>query len=194
MEQEILDGVALLVKKALQAQLAVKRPSTTYGGPGKPGVPKPVSGRYPTPISSSNASRRLSNSINVFWETDFEDGQPNLVVELEDYWYFVDQGRRPGRYPPLNVIKQWAQIKPTERYRDSKGRFISNDARAFLMARSIAKYGYGGNSFFDKGLDNIIPTITDDNGPLADAIVAYVERLIDEGRIFPRTTFNTPNQ
>ncbi len=52
MEQEILDGVALLVKRALQNQLRVLKKSTTYGGPGKPGVPKPVSGRYPTPISS----------------------------------------------------------------------------------------------------------------------------------------------
>ena len=35
----------------------------------------------------------------------------------------------------------WAKIKGLPQFRDKKGRFISNESRAFLIARSIGKKG-----------------------------------------------------
>ena len=35
------------------------------------------------------------------------------------------------------------------RFRDKKGRFIDNESRTFLVARSIKEYGYAGINFIE---------------------------------------------
>lgn len=164
MEEALLE-IADLFKKEVQFQLRKKRPSRTYRG-----QLKPVSGRYPTPISKPNASGNLYNSVNVFWEQPDLLNDPSLVLEFEGapYWEFIDQGRRPnsgrrtGQMKP--ALREWARIKPLPRFRDAKGRFISNEERAFLITRSVAKYGYAGMNFIEKAIDRTITKIEEELG------------------------------
>ena len=186
MEEKLLKDIANTLKKSIETELFKPRKSTTYGGPGRPGVPKPVSGKFPTPYSPAVASGNLINSIKVFWEGGFEQGGvPSLVVEMPSYGYYVDQGRRPGRFPPLMAILHWIKDKPIKRFRDDKGKFISNDVRAFFIQRSIGKYGYGGNDFIDKAYKAAIPLIVDE---LGEAAAAFFVFQLDSKNITIRNT------
>lgn len=190
--EELMQKIANLLKQSIQEVLMTPRPSLTYNG-----IPKPVSGKFPTPISPPISSRgpgSLYNSVNVFWETDFEDGEPNLVVEMNDYYFWVDQGRKPTRgykevkvegqktryigLPPLSDILKWVIQKPA-----LSSPKLSDKQRAFLAARSIAKYGYYPTDFLIKAEDRVINQLVSES---ENAALKYFEKLIDEGRIFPR--------
>ena len=55
------------------------------------------------------ASGSLINSINY----RLQDTANGIQVQLlaNDYLKYVDQGRRPGTYPPIKAIQRWVQIK-----------------------------------------------------------------------------------
>lgn len=175
MEEAILAEIAAMLKKSLVTQLNTPRPVRTYAG-----EQKTVGGR-PVPMSPPRASGNLIKNLNVYWvDSDFE-AQPELVVELPDYYYFVEQGRRPGRFPPLNMIRTWARVKKeVPQFRDKKGRFINNETRAYLIGRSIATYGYGATPFIDSAINAVLPKITD---KLGDAAAAFFQNAINENRI-----------
>lgn len=175
MEEKLLAEIAALVKKAIIAQLNIPRPVLTYAGQQK------TVGGNPVPQSPPKASGNLIANTNVYWKEGFEQGKPELIVEMPDYYFFVENGRRPGKYPPLAKIRQWAQVKKgISRYRDKKGRFIKNETRAFLIARSIGKYGYRGTPFIDGAIQSVLPKITDD---LGGAAAAFLQKTLNESRI-----------
>jgi hypothetical protein len=31
---------------------------------------------------------------------------------LPEYWKYVEDGRKSGKYPPLETIKKWIEVKP----------------------------------------------------------------------------------
>ncbi len=173
MDDKLYIEIPKIIKEALQKQLRVPRDSKTYSG-----QKKPISGKYPTPKSAPIASGNLINNIDVFWQSDFESGNPRLIVEMPKYWIWVDEGRRPGRYPPLSAIDRWSVVKPgMSGIRDEKGRFIPRKTLNFLRARSIAKYGYKGNNFVNKAINNVIDEITE---RLGEAAAAYVQDVIKD--------------
>jgi hypothetical protein len=175
MEEQILAEIAAMLKKSLVVQLNTPRPVKTYAG-----QQKTVNGR-PVPASPPRASGNLIKNLNVFWVDSEFESKPELIVELPDYYFFVEQGRKPGRYPPLNMISTWARVKKgIPQFRDKKGRFISNEQRTFLIARSIAKYGFGATPFIDNAVNAVLPKITD---KLGDAAAAFLQNAINENRI-----------
>jgi len=187
MDEQILQEIAKLLQDNIKGQLRKPYPAKTFSGQNKP-----VSGIGRTPVSPRYASGNLYKQTRVYWETDFEDGKPNLVVDFgdADYWEFINYGRRPGRYPPLLAIDKWVRQKPgIAGIRDAKGRFVSRKSLVFLMRRSIAQYGYYGIQFIDKAVTETIDQIVEKAG---EAAKQYIERLYDEGRIFPRTNQNRP--
>lgn len=178
MDNKILNDIAKILKESFIKQLNIKRPSTTYGGPGKPGAPKPVSGRYPTPLSKPIASGNLIRNLDVKFVNDSETGIPDLVLEMPIEGYFVSEGRRPGRYPPLSAIDRWSIVKPgMTGIRDEKGRFIPRKTLNFLRARSIAKYGFGGNDFIMKGYNSVQQQILELYG---EEVAGFLQFQIDK--------------
>jgi hypothetical protein len=183
-----IDGMMLdiaeYLQKQMKAQINLPRPSRAYNG-----QTKPISGRYPTPISNRRASSTLYNQLKVYWTEQFdeESATPTLVVDFgaaEDYAYFVDQGRRPGKYPPLAAIDKWVrQKKGIKGIRNEKGQFISRKSQVFLIRRSIGKYGYRGINFIDKAIESSIEKIGEDLGAVAqEFLIKYLE---DKGTIYP---------
>lgn len=177
MEEQILNQIADLLKTNIQSNLKKNYPSRTYSGQAKP-----VSGRYPTPIANKIASGNLYNSINVEWVSDFNDGLPKLVVDFgsADYWEYVENGRRPGRYPPLGPIDRWTvrRVKPA---RDEKGRFIARKSLVYLIRRSIGKYGIFGIKFLENAINTTIDEIQEKIG---EAAKIYFENYIKENLDF----------
>ena len=87
---------------------------------------------------------------------------------MEDYWAFVDQGVKgkessakapnspfrfgtgTGRRGGLREsIPKWVQAKRFQ-FRDKKGKFLSYEQTAFIIARSIYKTGIKPSYFFSK--------------------------------------------
>ena len=188
MEKQIQQQISELLKEAIQKEILLPRQSLTYNG-----QEKPVNPKYQRPLPSPRSNTgELVNSVDVYFETDLEDGVANIVVDFgaADYWEFVNYGRRPStKYPPLSVIETWAATKPVQRYRDDFGRFISNKSRAFLIARSIKEYGFYGINFLDTAYKNVENKLIENASQL---VLEYFSRKINDSRIVLRTDSNRP--
>jgi hypothetical protein len=55
------------------------------------------------------ASGSLINSINYRLQ-DTANGV-NIILLANDYLKYVDEGRKPGTYPPIRAIQKWVAIK-----------------------------------------------------------------------------------
>lgn len=89
-----------------------------------------------------NASYRLLNSVETVVRRN--DDEFIVSINLADYWIFVENGRGPGKFPPLYKILEWVRIKPVIPYSDSRGRLPTEEQLAFLIARKIAEQGTEG--------------------------------------------------
>ena len=103
------------------------------------------------------------------------DGTVNFYYD--DAGDFVESGRRKGaRFPPMSKMKQWIQVKGLGQWRNKKGRFISRDAQAFLIARGISKNGIKPFPFFSDPLEQAMATYA---YTIEEAMVEDIENDID---------------
>lgn len=78
-------------------------------------------------------------------------------LTMADYYQWVDEGRKPGKFPPLKAILEWMRFKGIVP-RNARGKKINNErARrglAYVIARSIARkgtikrFGHKGSNFY----------------------------------------------
>lgn len=66
-----------------------------------------------------------------------EAEQINIIISSEDYLEYIDQGRKPGTWPNLQAIKDWARTRNLSDY-------------AFPIARNIFKFGIRPTNVLDK--------------------------------------------
>ena len=86
----------------------------------------------------TNATGLLGNSLSCIVKT--ENGIYDLYLSLQDYWKYVENGRQPGKFPPLDAIKQWIQAKPVIPNART-GKLPTLEQLTFLISRSIANNG-----------------------------------------------------
>ena len=86
-----------------------------------------------------NASYKLLNSVETTVKRN--DDEFIVSINLEDYWIFVENGRGPGKFPPIDKILEWIRVKPVIPYSDSRGRLPTEEQLAFLIARKISEQG-----------------------------------------------------
>ena len=100
-----------------------------------------------------NASYKLLNSV----ETTVKRGDDTftVVINLEPYWYYVENGRGPGKFPPVSKILEWIRIKPVIPYSDSRGRLPTEEQLAFLISRKIAEQGTEGRNVLYETVDEL---------------------------------------
>ena len=123
---EILGHYGILLTEQLKDAI-VNKPVTKYG--------------------AVNASGDLERSITYTVEGS------TLTIWGNDYIYYLENGRKPGKRPPTAVIKRWIQekgIQPTD---------ISIDSLAFLIARKI---GEEGTTIYQQGGSNLVSSIFDE--------------------------------
>ena len=117
------------------------------------------------------ASRDLLDSISA------ETTDRRIIVSAIDYATFVDEGRGPGRRPPVNKILEWVEFKNLESNND---KYKKHRDMAWAIANGIAKFGtikrfdYQGGDFIDYVNDNIVASLTEE---LQDG---YLEDLNNE--------------
>lgn len=98
-----------------------------------------------------NASCNLYNSLKTRVEiqgTVFE-----IILHSEDYLKYVDEGRGPGKFPPLDKIKQWIRIKPVLPT-PMNGKLPTENQLAYLIGRKIANKGIEPTNIINKTVDS----------------------------------------
>lgn len=117
-----------------------------------------------------SASGNLANSVELrMTALGFE-------IWANDYLYYGERGRRNGKRPPVNAIKEWLQdkgIQPTD---------ITLESLAFLIARKI---GESGTTIFQAGGSDLVSDVFSDvaldsvEAELADLFMLQIESEIE---------------
>ena len=116
-----------------------------------PGRSKTI-GQYP-----KNNTGNLSNSIS--YEVREVDGEDVGVIVMDNYYEFVDRGRKPGGLKGSGGFKEaidtWVRQKI--------GTFPGLDFKqtSFLVRRSVWMKGIGGINFINNAIDNVIDDLID---------------------------------
>lgn len=115
---------------------------------------KALEEQYREEIANKNAfaSGRLFDSVKSIIETD--DKAFEVSLSLEEYWKYVEEGRSPGKFPPLDKIEEWIRIKPVAPYPDSQGKVPTVKQLVFLIGRKIAEEGTEGQHLLEDALNN----------------------------------------
>lgn len=119
------------------------------------------------------ASGELLNSVRYVFNkknTSFE-----ISMEMAEYWKYVENGRKSGRFPPINAIREWIRVKPVIP-RPYNGKLPTENQLAFLIARSIAENGIKPRPIFKDSLDDVMKDF--ENG-LEKAFTKDVENEMD---------------
>jgi len=87
----------------------------------------------------SHGSKTLYNTLSS--ETKENINSIILSIFGDEGIYYFSEGRAAGKFPPIQTIKDWAKRHDLDPFRDKRGRFITFESRAFLIARHIAVYG-----------------------------------------------------
>ena len=98
-----------------------------------------------------NASSTLSNTADV--EIELNGDRLIISLMLEPYWKYVEYGRRPGKFPPIDAIKEWIRVKPV--VPDARDGKVPNDNQlAFIIARKISREGIPARHAINKTVYN----------------------------------------
>lgn len=120
------------------------------------------------------ASGKLLNSIRYIFNknnTSFE-----ISMEMAEYWKYVENGRKSGKFPPISAIKEWVNVKRVIP-RPYNGKLPTENQLAFLIARSISKNGIRPKPIFNDTLDD---AMNDFENGLEDAFTKDVENEMDK--------------
>lgn len=111
--------------------------------------------RHNLDSNNSNASHQLYDTMEKVVEIG--DERMSVSVSLEDYWYYLENGRGPGKYPPPEAIRNWIEVKPISATPDINGRTPSVDQLTFLISRKIAREGTQPHPFLQPAVDLVLP-------------------------------------
>lgn len=95
--------------------------------------------KYQISLGGKNASRKLIDSVNS--RVVVGDSAYEVVLNLEEYWKYVESGRAPGKFPPVGAIINWINVKPIIPRPDANGKIPSPKQLAFLIGRKIENEG-----------------------------------------------------
>lgn len=93
---------------------------------------------------------KLYNSINVSFNPETNE----ILVNMLDYWRYVNDGREPGKYVPITPLIKWIRAKGFNK--DVKtGRFkkFSIKGMAFAVSTNIKKFGIAPTYFYDEAFN-----------------------------------------
>ena len=98
---------------------------------------------------------------NIEYEITRGDFTYTIYVKMKDYWYYVENGRKAGKWPPIDNILNWIKIKPVLPRPNAEGKLPTPQQLAFLIARKIGEEGTQGTQDLRKATDTIWDTFED---------------------------------
>lgn len=98
---------------------------------------------------------------NIEYEITRGDFTYTIYVKMKDYWYYVENGRKAGKWPPIDNILNWIRVKPVLPRPNAEGKLPTPQQLAFLIARKIGEEGTQGTQDLRKATDTIWDTFED---------------------------------
>ena len=98
---------------------------------------------------------------NIEYEITRGDFTYTIYVKMKDYWYYVENGRKAGKMPPIENILNWITVKPVLPRPNAEGKLPTPQQLAFLIARKIGEEGTEGTQDLRKATDTIWDTFED---------------------------------
>lgn len=98
------------------------------------------------------ASGNLISSLKPV-SIEFRNGKYEADISIASYWKYVEYGRRPGKFPPVNRILEWIRIKPVIPRPRNGLKPPTEPQLAFLIARKIARDGIKPGNQFEEALN-----------------------------------------
>ena len=114
--------------------------------------------RYRDKISEY-ASGKLYKTID--YSITSQNDSYLVTINLEEYWKFIEKGRRPGaKMPPVSAIENWIKVRKIiprpVTLKSGKQRVPTVQQLAYVIARSIAKQGIKPRPFMSESIDQTI--------------------------------------
>lgn len=101
-------------------------------------------------VNNINSSGNLYNTLRSQVVVNNQTITGDLI--LNDYWKYIESGRKPGRFPNINAIKEWIRQKPV--IPDGRsGKLPTTDQLAFLISRKIATKGIQGKNILERAIE-----------------------------------------
>lgn len=126
-------------------------------------------------LNDKNASDGLYNSVKYILDNKTK-GQLSINLELMDYWKYVENGRKAGKWPPISAIQRWIEIKPVLPRPMANGKLPTNEQLAFLIARKIGLEGIAPQPLLKQSLDNVMDVMMEF---IEEAIVKDIQTDLD---------------
>ena len=108
---------------------------------------------------------------------EYKNNLFEVYFDLPLYFHFAENGRRPGKMPPVNKILQWIEFKHLVP-RSNNGRVPTTRQLAFAISKHIALHGTEGKHLFEKTLDD--PNLDNLADKLVELITAEFEKEIEK--------------
>ena len=124
---------------------------------------------------NKKASGNLISSLKLV-SIEFTNNKLAASISLAAYWKYVEYGRRPGKFPPINNILNWIKIKPVIPRPMNGLKPPTEPQLAFLIARKIARDGIKAGNQFTEALKL---TWTKWEQTISDAISKDLNEAID---------------
>lgn len=104
----------------------------------------------------------------------------SVKISLADYWQYVNNGRKPGKFPPPPAIRNWIEVKPVNPYPLPNGKTPSVQQLTFLISRKIANEGIEPTNFFDEAKEQTIRDFEQRiDLAIAEDVSNYILELVD---------------
>ena len=104
-------------------------------------------------ILTSNGKVASGNLVNSIRPNMIKQNGDEIVASISaaEYAKYVEDGRKPGKFPPPAAIQSWVKIKfPQENT-------IRQNQIAFLVGRKIARYGIPPGNYLDQAVKQVFP-------------------------------------
>lgn len=121
------------------------------------------------------ATGNLIKSIRPL-DIKYSNNQMTLSISLASYWKYVENGRKPGKFPPINKILNWIKVKPVIPRPMNGLKPPTEPQLAFLIARKIARDGIKPGNQFEEALKL---SWTKWEQPISNAISKDLNQAID---------------
>lgn len=124
---------------------------------------------------NAKASGDLINSVKYIYE---QRGNSYAVsLSLNDYWKYVEYGRKPGKWPPPSAIRKWIEIKPVLPRPMKNGKLPTLNQLTYLISRKIGEEGIRPRNILEKTLEDINREYED---KISEALTLDLSNSLDE--------------
>ena len=115
-------------------------------------------------VKGSSKKSASGNFINNS-EFIFNDSKNSFELYLPTYWRYIDEGRQPGKRPPIKPLLEWARLKGLP------------ESYAWGAQKNIGKFGIAPTNFLDGLIDGIERHL---DATLGDEVGEWLEKFLDD--------------